>query len=260
MQIISAHAGGPSLCKSPDDLRIHAPIVKGFRNRERLVDAASGFKTAIHRLGLPFYERETAFRARRLPFVKKIGAVNLGARIGAGFVRSETRPRRRRELSASGSDRPSFPNAEYRQNPASLALRGRSLGDRRKFRRRPDCGRNSRYCRVHSAFRRETASTRKPAPSRRPARRRHAVHPDPRKRPWTSGSSAKSQVCGWVGLIRPKAAKNCPPLTCRPHGRSVVCSKGLLELDLGFVVVVQLQNDVGEALKIGIDRTVEREL
>ena len=44
----------------------------------------------------------------------------------------------------------------------------------------------------------------------------------PSKRPFTSGESAKSQVWGWVGLIRPKASKNCPPFICKPNGRLVV--------------------------------------
>src|SRR4051794_28902232 len=33
-----------------------------------------------------------------------------------------------------------------------------------------------------------------------------------------------------------------------------------LELDLGFVVVVELEHDVGEALEIRIDRAIERDL
>ena len=36
--------------------------------------------------------------------------------------------------------------------------------------------------------------------------------------------------------------------------------EGFLDLDFGLVVVVQLEHDVGEALKVGIDGAVEREL
>src|SRR5205085_2682158 len=39
----------------------------------------------------------------------------------------------------------------------------------------------------------------------------------------TSGALANSQVCGWVGLIRPNAAKNCPAFICRLNGKFVVC-------------------------------------
>ena len=36
--------------------------------------------------------------------------------------------------------------------------------------------------------------------------------------------------------------------------------EGFLDFDIGLVVVVQLENDVGEAFEVGIDRPVEREL
>src|SRR5207249_6034372 len=45
----------------------------------------------------------------------------------------------------------------------------------------------------------------------------------PKNRPLTRGVSAKSQVCGCVGLSRPNAAKNCPPFNWRLNGRLVVC-------------------------------------
>ena len=32
-----------------------------------------------------------------------------------------------------------------------------------------------------------------------------------------------------------------------------------LDFDLGFVVVVEFENDVGEPLEVGIDRAIERE-
>src|SRR4029434_8703980 len=44
----------------------------------------------------------------------------------------------------------------------------------------------------------------------------------PSSRPWTSGASTKSHTCGCCGLRRPNGAKNCPPLSCNPHGRVVV--------------------------------------
>ena len=43
----------------------------------------------------------------------------------------------------------------------------------------------------------------------------------------------------------------------RKIGRLEKC---FLDFDLGFVVVVQLEHDVGEALKVGIDRSIESEL
>src|SRR3954470_20546549 len=36
--------------------------------------------------------------------------------------------------------------------------------------------------------------------------------------------------------------------------------EGLLDFDLGLIVVIQLEDDVGESLKVGVNRTVEREL
>src|SRR4029077_5712129 len=44
---------------------------------------------SIHHFGLPFHEREATFGMRALPFVKQVTTVNLGARIRAGFVRTE---------------------------------------------------------------------------------------------------------------------------------------------------------------------------
>ena len=81
----------------------------------------------------------------------------------------------------------------------------------------------------------------------------------PSRRPLTSGESANSQVCGWVGLIRPKASKNCPPFNCKTKRQTGRLQERLFEFDLGFVVVVQLEDDVGEALEVGIDCAVERD-
>ncbi len=89
VQIVAAQSGGPAFLETPDDLRIHPPIVKRLRDRERLIDPAPGFEAAIHRFRLPFHKGKSAFRARRFPFVEKIGPVNLGARIRPGFVRTE---------------------------------------------------------------------------------------------------------------------------------------------------------------------------
>ncbi len=89
MVLSAAQAGGPAVLVSPDDVLIMPQLVKSFRNRKRLIDATPGFEAAIHRFGLPFHKRESAFRARRFPFVEKVGAVNLRVRVRAGFVRPE---------------------------------------------------------------------------------------------------------------------------------------------------------------------------
>src|SRR5207253_6762433 len=79
----------PSLFESPEDLRIRAPVMKRFGHGERFVDAAPGLEAPIHHFRLPFHKRETSFRVRAFPFVKQIAAVNLRARVAAGFVRPE---------------------------------------------------------------------------------------------------------------------------------------------------------------------------
>ncbi len=66
-------------------------------------------------------------------------------------------------------------------------------------------------------------------------------------------------VCGWVGLIRPKAEKNCPAFSLQTRGQARGLEESFLGLDLGFVVVVELENDVREALEIGIHCAIERE-
>ncbi len=89
VQVIAAHTGHPAFFESPKNLRIHSPVVKRLRDRKRLVDSAASFEAAIHRFGLPFHEREATLGVRAFPFVEKIGAINLRARIRAGFIRTE---------------------------------------------------------------------------------------------------------------------------------------------------------------------------
>ena len=89
VKVITANADDPTFSESPEDLRIHAPVPKRFANWEEIIEAAAGFEATIHCFGLPFHKGKTAFGPRALPFVKKIGAVNLGVGIGAGFVHSE---------------------------------------------------------------------------------------------------------------------------------------------------------------------------
>src|SRR5438552_16249648 len=60
VQIIAAHTSDPSFFESPQHLRIHPPIVERLGDRERFIDAATGFETAIHRFGLPLHKRKTA--------------------------------------------------------------------------------------------------------------------------------------------------------------------------------------------------------
>ena len=89
MEIIAADADDPAFLESPKDLRIKTPVTKRFIDRERIVQTAAGFEAAIHRFGLPFHERETAFRVGAFPFVEKIGAVDLGMIVSAGVVHAE---------------------------------------------------------------------------------------------------------------------------------------------------------------------------
>jgi hypothetical protein len=41
VEVVATQAGGQTFPESPDDLRVHAPIMEGLRDRERLIDAAS---------------------------------------------------------------------------------------------------------------------------------------------------------------------------------------------------------------------------
>src|SRR2546423_2144655 len=85
VKVIAANADDPTFLESPKDLRIHSPVPKRFADREQIIEAAPGFVAAIHSFGLPFHERETAFGPGALPFVKKIGPVNLGLGIRSGL-------------------------------------------------------------------------------------------------------------------------------------------------------------------------------
>src|SRR5262245_43251135 len=89
MQIIAARSDGPSLLESPDNLRIHAPIMEGLGHRKRLVGSTPCLVTAIHRFRLPFHEWKAGLRLRRFPFIEQVSAVDLGAGVGTGFVRAE---------------------------------------------------------------------------------------------------------------------------------------------------------------------------
>src|SRR6059036_537471 len=86
MYIVATNASHPSFFESPQYLRIKSPIVKRFRDRKRVISAVASLEAAIHELRLPFHKRKTAFGVRAFPFVKKVCAVNLRARICAGLV------------------------------------------------------------------------------------------------------------------------------------------------------------------------------
>src|SRR5262249_36233891 len=75
--------------ESPKHLRVESPVVKRFRDRKRLLLAEAGFEPAIHEFGLPFHKRKSAFGLLALPFVEKIGAVELCPRVSAGLVRAK---------------------------------------------------------------------------------------------------------------------------------------------------------------------------
>src|SRR5262249_48282747 len=65
----------------------------------------------------------------------------------------------------------------------------------------------------------------------------------------------------WVGRI--DSAKGCEKLPAfdLQSPRQIGCShERLFHFHIGFIVVVEFEDDVGEALKIGIDCTVESEL
>src|SRR5207237_4458788 len=87
--IVATKTCDPSFVKTPQHLGIQSPIVECLRNRKTLIDAAPGLESSIHHFGLPFHEREPTLSMRAFPFVKQVATVNLRARIGAGFVRTE---------------------------------------------------------------------------------------------------------------------------------------------------------------------------
>src|SRR6266498_5428512 len=86
MYIVATNASHPTFLKSPQHLRIQSPIVKRFRDRKRTICAMAGLESAIHELRLRFHKGKTAFGVGAFPFVKKVRAVNLRARICAGLV------------------------------------------------------------------------------------------------------------------------------------------------------------------------------
>src|ERR1700736_1027557 len=52
--VIAANSHDPTFFESPKHLRIKAPVVKCFRDREGFLHSASGFEPSIHEFGLPF--------------------------------------------------------------------------------------------------------------------------------------------------------------------------------------------------------------
>ena len=64
----------------------------------------------------------------------------------------------------------------------------------------------------------------------------------------------------WMGGIDPaKGIEKLPGFDLQTERQTRRLQKCLFELDLGFVVVVELEDNVGEAFEIGIDRAVERD-
>src|SRR5439155_11945708 len=89
MYIVATNASHPSFFESPQYLRIHSPIVKRFRDRKRVISAVASLEAAIHRFGLPFHKRKTAFGMGAFPLVKQVCAINLSSRICARLVGSK---------------------------------------------------------------------------------------------------------------------------------------------------------------------------
>ena len=154
VQVVAADAGDPAFLETPEHLRIHPPIVEGLSDRERIIEAAPRFEAAIHRFGLPFHERKSAFGPRALPFVEEIAAVNLGVRVRAGVVGTERAgdadedglgSLRSNEFSQRGTKTKSLQRAHFAIDRQAI---------RRKRRRRRGCGMNSRCRRVRFGRRR----------------------------------------------------------------------------------------------------------
>src|SRR4051812_39299126 len=53
MQVVAAKAGAPAGLKTPDDLGVGTPVVKGLGNREGVVQSTPCFEAAVHGLRLP---------------------------------------------------------------------------------------------------------------------------------------------------------------------------------------------------------------
>src|SRR5438045_9212362 len=64
-------------------------------------------------------------------------------------------------------------------------------------------------------------------------------------------------------MNRVQAAKRCeelPRFQLKIVGQARSLHEGFFDFDVGFVVVVQLENDVGETFEVRIDGTVKRKL
>ena len=63
---------------------------------------------------------------------------------------------------------------------------------------------------------------------------------------------------GWIDS--PKRRKELAAFHLEIEWQIRRLEKGFLHFDLGLVVVIEFENDVGETFEVGIDRAVEREL
>ena len=80
----------PTRFETIDDLGIESGVAQGFRReRNDSKRIRRGPKTAINRLRLPGHIRKALGRHRRLPLPEEVGAIDFGATVGTGAVRTK---------------------------------------------------------------------------------------------------------------------------------------------------------------------------
>src|SRR5438552_7180925 len=233
--------------------------MKRFCDRKWFVDAAAGFKTAIHELGLPFHEWKAAFRICAFPFVEKIGAVNLRPRIRTSLIRAKGAGNSSEyHLGWTKVDR-IFParNPNKILQPAQLAI---------------GCSPIEKHSVVPWITKRITGAAATVLDAENQLRVPWHGHD-----PGNLGANAAQTVRPKQTAVDNWRVRKIPGMRM---GRinSAECGEELsgfqlqierqtgrlqerfLDFDFGLVVVVELENNVGETFEVRIDRAVEGEL
>src|SRR6266567_4877449 len=233
--------------------------MKRFRYRKCLIDAASGFETPIHEFALPFHEGETAFGMRALPFIKEVGPINLGASIRTGFVRTERAGKsRQHHLGRAKIDR-IFParNPDKILQPAGLSV---------------SCFATEKNAVVAWIAKRKSSAATSVLRGENQLR-----VPRRRQRPGNLRSDTAQPIRAEQAAMDQRVIRKIPNvrmLWIQPAEggeelatlqlqteRQVRClHKRFFDFDLGFIVVIEFENNVGEPFEVRIDRAIEGEL
>src|SRR5439155_14078370 len=238
---------------------IQSPIVKRFRDRKRFIRAPAGFEPAIHEFRLPFHKRKTAFCMGAFPFVEKVYAVNLGPRICAGFVGAKcARNAGQHHLSWTKIDG-IFPTGDPDEilQAARLTIGRYAVEKHSVVTRIPE-----RKSRAAAPILRRKDQLRIPRYPQRPASLRANAAQSIR----SQKEAVDQRIIDKIPSIRmnriepAEGGKELPAFQLEIERQVRRLHECFLYFDLGFVVVVQLENDVRESFEVRVNRAVEREL